>query len=368
MAFHHLKFLKERNFDIIIVDYHMPLLNGLDTIKLIREKLNLTPEKQPIILLHSSSDDTEIYEECKKLGVIFNLTKPLKSRELLHYLHSIRNQVTAFPSETGISPGSEIVQMINRSSPVILVAEDVLINMILVTTLIKKMIPNVIVYKAKNGKEAFDLSISKKPDLIIMDIQMPIMSGIESALAIRKYEQGLASRIPIVALTAGAIKGEKEKCMDAGMDDFLTKPIDHNSLNKILEKHLADFYRKTINSGEIITQNETRLHFDQKLLMDSIDYSQVILKELLEIVPLQFEQDLTLLREAIHKKNFPEIRKAAHSIKGASMNMWFNKLAEIAKEIESYPDSNSFNDLEDLLTELILEWEHVQLILNSIEL
>ena len=113
--------------------------------------------------------------------------------------------------------------------------------MLLVTTIIKQLIPNVTLLKAKNGKETVETAISKNPDLILMDIQMPEMSGIEAAVEIRNYEKSRGRRVPIIALTAGAIKGEKEKCFEAGMDDFLTKPIDREALRKILESHLTSF-------------------------------------------------------------------------------------------------------------------------------
>jgi CheY-like chemotaxis protein len=224
---------------VIIVDYHMPHFNGLETIKMIREELSLTPEKQPVILLHSSSDDIGIYEECKKLGVVYNLTKPVKSNELLHYLKRIHNQPSASTFAAENITVEQPVGLVNNISPVILVVEDVVINMILITTLIRQMVPNAIVYEARNGKEALDQTISKNPDLIIMDIQMPVMSGIEATLAIREIEKGKGSRVPIVALTAGAIKGEMERCFEAGMDDFLTKPLDQNKLLRILGKYLS---------------------------------------------------------------------------------------------------------------------------------
>jgi PAS domain S-box-containing protein len=230
---------KSEPFDVIIVDYHMPHFNGLETIKIIREELNLTPEKQPVILLHSSSDDIGIYEECKKLGVVYNLTKPVKSNELLHYLKRIHNQPSASTFAAENITIEQPVGLVNNISPVILVVEDVVINMILITTLIRQMVPNAIVYEARNGKEALDQTISKNPDLIIMDIQMPVMSGIEATLAIREIEKGKGSRVPIVALTAGAIKGEMERCFEAGMDDFLTKPLDQNKLLRILGKYLS---------------------------------------------------------------------------------------------------------------------------------
>ena len=286
-------------FDVIIVDYQMPEINGIDTIRMIREQLNLTPEKQPVILLHSSSDDIEIYEECKKLGVIFNLTKPVKSSELLQYLKNVNNHQNIIVPEREDIPFSKPFHPSVKAKPGILVAEDVLINMILVTTLIKQMIPNVIIYEAKNGSEAYEMTITKKPDLIIMDIQMPIMSGIEATMAIRNYESGKGSRVPIVALTAGAVKGEKEKCLEAGMDDFLTKPLESNRLHEILGKHLSYFYRQTkLEKGEI-AGNKANLHFDRALLMESIGNDKDIFDELLEAIYLQFNNDLKILKKAI---------------------------------------------------------------------
>ena len=357
---------KSKLFDVVIVDFHMPYLNGLDTIKMIREQLNLSPEKQPIILLHSSADDIEIYEKCKQLGVRFNLTKPVKAQELLHYLKSIHNQPIQSSKETKVELQDFAEVMVNDVSPIILVAEDVALNMLLVTTIIRQMIPNVIVFEAKNGKEALDLTLSNKPDLIFMDVQMPVMSGIESALQIRKYENGSNKRIPIVALTAGAIKGEKEKCIEAGMDDFLTKPIDQEALNKILKKHLMSFYDQSVNSSEKTGQNTSKLHFDEKLLMENIGNSQVLLEELLEVVPIQFAIDIESLDKAITQNNLKGITRAAHSIKGASLNMCFVQLAELAHKIEL--EYENIENVTGIFNELVLEWEYIQLLLKNMKI
>ena len=353
-------------FDVIIVDYHMPHFNGLETIRTIRKELNLTPEKQPIILLHSSSDDIKIYEECKNLGVIYNLTKPVKSKELLHYLKRIHYHPAATGSEHEISLLKQAGHTLNNSSPVILVAEDVVINMILVTTLIKQMVPNVTVYEAKNGKEAFEMTISNKPDLIIMDIQMPLMSGIEATIEIRKYESLQGCRIPIIALTAGAIKGEKEKCIEAGMDDFLTKPLDQRTLSQILRKHLTNFNQPPNHSTKVFSQEKALPHFDQIKLMESIGNSRVIAGELLEVVPGQFNHEIASLRKAIGNRDLSEIKMIAHSIKGASLNMWFNQMAELSNEIELYLDQDHFEELEKIADELVLEWDLIQILIKEI--
>ena len=351
-------------FDVIIVDYQMPEINGIDTIKLIRNRLNLTPDIQPVILLHSSSDDIEIYEECKKLGVIFNLTKPVKSSELLHYLKNIRSQPNTLLLEKEPDLISESVSLAKDARPGILVAEDVVINMILVTTLIKQMIPNVIIYQAKNGKEAYEMTILKKPNLIIMDIQMPIMSGVEATLAIRKYEAGMGGRIPIIALTAGAIKGEAERCIESGMDDFLTKPLEQKKLHAVLGTHLAQFYKQSaVINKKSITQS-VDIHFDREMLMSSIGENSELCEELLQAVIVQITKDSELLKKAIADRNLPLIKSVAHSIKGACLNMWFHKMAELAIEFELYLDKDHFIELEELFEALMVEWAQVKLIIE----
>jgi len=358
---------KSQAFDVIIVDYHMPFLNGIDTIKMIRGQLDLSAEKQPVILLHSSSDDIGIYDECKRLGVRFNLTKPVKSQELLQYLKNIHTQpvLTVKDRENASVISSAILT--NDFSPVILVAEDVFLNMVLVTTIVKQMVPNVTILEAKNGIEAFETAIDKNPDLVLMDVQMPEMSGIEATVKIRNYENGKESHIPIIALTAGAIKGEKEKCLEAGMDDFLTKPIDQVSLRRILEKYLIDGNHQAEIQTVGVSSRNIDLHFDKNTFMENVGNSQSIFNELIEFVPEQFAADFAMLEKAVKEQNLADFKKAVHSIKGASLNMCFIQLAELAKEIELNIDETPVENFNLPFNDMASEWRQIQLILKGLD-
>jgi len=228
-------------FDLVIMDYHMPNLNGIDTIRIIRNELKIPPEALPIVLLHSSSDDMEIYEECKKLGIRFNLTKPIKSQELFLYLKNLHKLPGVQKEKVKIEvPEQKIVVMAEKRKPLILIAEDVFMNRLLLTTFIKQMVPDVELFEAKNGLEVVELFKSRTPDLVFMDVQMPEMDGLEATTEIRNFEKAKNSHVPIVALTAGSVKGEEEKCRNAGMDGFLTKPIVQKDLLQILENYLSD--------------------------------------------------------------------------------------------------------------------------------
>jgi CheY-like chemotaxis protein len=128
-------------------------------------------------------------------------------------------------------------QKIITDAKKIIIVEDNKINMLLAKTLVRNIIPNATITLLENGQEVVEQFESIQPDLILMDIQMPIMNGYEATQNIRKLKNG--DQIPIIALTAGAILGEKEKCLAAGMNDYASKPIVKETLEKLLFKWLS---------------------------------------------------------------------------------------------------------------------------------
>jgi len=124
----------------------------------------------------------------------------------------------------------------DTKEPVIIIVEDNKINMLLAKTIIKKNIPKAIIHECNNGIEAVELSKKMLSNLIFMDVQMPLMNGYEATKEIRKLKG--YKKTPIIALTAGTIVGEKEKCIEAGMDDYITKPIVQETIINTIHKWL----------------------------------------------------------------------------------------------------------------------------------
>jgi CheY-like chemotaxis protein len=124
--------------------------------------------------------------------------------------------------------------IITNEEKTIFIVEDNKINMLLAKTLVKQIVPNATIIELENGKDALEKTQEIVPDMILMDIQMPIMNGYDSTLEIRKIPN--ADKIPIIALTAGTIVGEKEKCIEYGMNDYIPKPIDKELLIKIMSQ------------------------------------------------------------------------------------------------------------------------------------
>ena len=219
-------------FDLAIVDYNMPYMNGIDLIGHIRNKLNYTREDLPIILLHSSADDDKIYQACKDLNVQFNITKPIKIDQLFKMLKnmkvSVKEKVPTEASE-GIIKSETVFT--------ILVAEDNPVNKFLAKTIIRKALPNANILEVENGSEAVEMYKNVAIDLIFMDIQMPIMSGFEATEKIRSLENK-DNHVPIIALTARTLKGEQERCAEFGMDAYITKPVIYSTIRDIIQTYL----------------------------------------------------------------------------------------------------------------------------------
>ncbi|WP_020606895.1 PAS domain S-box protein [Spirosoma spitsbergense] len=205
---------KKKVYDVILMDFHMPYMDGLETIEKIRT--NFKNDKLDIILLHSSSDDDQISKASETFAIKQHLVKPVKMTELYHALSRL-HQHTDLPHPEVLAQ-----QVFINTNPVrILLVEDNKINQLLTKTILARIIPNALVIEAINGQEAVEAYQTQQPDLILMDIQMPVMNGYEATRRIREYN----SQVPIIALTAGTVKGEREKCLTAGMDDFITKPV-----------------------------------------------------------------------------------------------------------------------------------------------
>jgi PAS domain S-box-containing protein len=238
-AFKAIEMLKiDKGFNLLVVDYHMPDMDGIECIKIVRQELNFSNDDLPIILLHSSSDNEVIQNYAREMNIRFCITKPVKQTELFYFIRHIDNNKKCIASNQDDFPKVQSADSLSKNvEGNFLIVEDVNMNMVLLKTMIKKSFPKVEIYTSENGKEAIE--IVKKVgdiDLILMDIQMPVMDGLTAA-KILKTDDGY-KHIPIIALTAGVLQEDREGCFEAGMDDFLTKPIKSSLLNEAILKHL----------------------------------------------------------------------------------------------------------------------------------
>jgi serine/threonine protein kinase len=220
-----------KTYEAILIDYHMPYMDGLKTVRKIREEVNPAPGQQQIILLYNSTDDENLHKACKELGVKQRLVKPVRIQQLFQALDRLnQDQAKEEMADDYYTAGP-----LTGSKPItVLITEDHHVNMLLTKTIIKEIFPDARIIEANNGKEAVEYFKTEKPDIIFMDVQMPEMNGYEAVTEIRSLEK--ESRVPIIALTAATVKGEREKCLKAGMDDYLTKPVIKDTIQRALNK------------------------------------------------------------------------------------------------------------------------------------
>ncbi|MFV0398912.1 MAG: response regulator [Bacteroidales bacterium] len=344
---------KNKLFDLVICDYNMPYIDGLETTRFIREKLKQTNHQLPVILMHSASEDSQLSTKCEDLGVCFRIPKPIKGKELFDYLLQIcdcPNRNMTIADEKRHSDKHDF-----KYKPMkILIAEDVSVNMMLINTVIKKIYSDIEIIEAYNGIEAVELWMKTQPDLILMDVRMPNMDGLEATRRIREMEAEKGGRVPIIALTAGAFSDDRDNCISAGMDDFVSKPLVMNEIKRMFNLYL---------------QNEIKAshldHFDKEKLIklyEDEELAKQLIVASMEEIPLIMD----ILSQSIENLDLSEIRSQAHKIKGIALNTAIPKLADIASEIENLALSESNRTIfHNLYKELVKEWDQVKNIMKQ---
>jgi CheY-like chemotaxis protein len=223
-----------KGFPLVLLDAQMPEVDGFALAQAIQRDVALAGAA---IMMLSSSDLHEDAKRCRELGIATYLVKPINQMELLHAIlktlgATLQPDLGSLASAVSIRPGTEAN---DPSQPLrILLAEDNAVNQKLMLHVLEKRGYSVTV--ASDGLLAWEAYKRQSFDLVLMDVQMPGMGGFEATKAIRQLEEETGRRIPIIALTAHAMKGDRERCLEAGMDDYLTKPIQKAMLFEAIER------------------------------------------------------------------------------------------------------------------------------------
>ena len=308
-------------FDLLLVDAVMPNMDGFQFIEEIRRSY---PDENHLVMMLSSEDRKESIERCRALGVSLYLIKPVRQS---HLLHSIRATI-ATTSEYAIPKAVE--EEIERPAKQlrILLAEDNAVNQRVASALLERR--GHIVVCAANGREAvnrFDADF----DLVLMDIQMPEMGGFEATAVIRRMEESMKVRVPIVALTARAMKGDREQCIAAGMDSYLSKPIRPADLYDTIDElaSSSDFPYVTP-----LTQRNYDLKIDMNALTALTGGNSDLLADLASMFIADSRDMLDRIEAAIEHDDPETLEAAAHSLKGSAATLTGYDAAASAAELE----------------------------------
>jgi CheY-like chemotaxis protein/HPt (histidine-containing phosphotransfer) domain-containing protein len=224
--------------------------------------------------------------------------------------------------------------------PLILIAEDVLVNRLLVKSYITLEFPGARIIEAANGIEAVNQAVIHNPEIIFMDLHMPVKNGYQAAIEIRELEKSKKNNKPviIIALSADVSSGVGEKCKQSGMNDYLQKPFKTHDIRNVLKKYFNASFQGTNTDG--FNFESLPREFVKNDLLDRLNGNVALFQKLAEVAISQISSDLTALKESIIRKDPAAIKMANHSIKGVSLNLYFTRLAELTKKMEYDYDVN----------------------------
>jgi CheY-like chemotaxis protein len=311
----------KNSFPLVLLDVHMPDMDGFAVAKQIR--LSYKHQGTKVILLTSASRPSDV-ARCRELGISDYLSKPIKQSELFDAI------VTATAEHTGrrerYGSTSACIEASERPLRVLL-ADDNPVNQTLAMRILEKLGHKVQV--VNNGKEALGRAQSEQFDVILMDVQMPEMDGLEATTAIRDAEASTGKHVPIVAMTAHAMKGDREKCLSAGMDGYLSKPIRIDELKQAMTE-----IEKARNMGQSPEQNSFRAIGQLGLLLDSVMGDRALLAEMAELWLADSAKQEQQIRTGLDAGNAMMVQRAAHALKGSVGTFQASAAQDAASQLE----------------------------------
>jgi len=309
-----------RPFALVLLDANMPGMDGFEVARTIRSEAAIAG---PTVMMLSSSGSDGEAAKCREVGIAYHLTKPVDQRDLLGAM--MRALSREMPARAVLPSVMLPVDLPERRLRILL-AEDNVVNQRLAATLLERRGHKVAI--AANGREALDALERDRFDVVLMDVQMPEMGGFEATAAVRERERTTAAHVPIIAMTAHAMKGDRERCLAAGMDDYLTKPLDSRTLCSLVER-VADGRVESSPVADAVPPLEIS---DQVLARVAGD------RQLLAEISRLFVEDapkyLARIREALDQRDSDALRRAAHALKGAAANFDAAAVVDAARALE----------------------------------
>ena len=362
----------EHPFELVLMDWKMPKMDGLETSKIIAQHKK---NNVPTIIMVTAFGREEIAEKAKEIGIKAFLTKPVSYSALFDTIMEVFGK-EARTKHAGTGKGMKHVKELEKIKAArILLTEDNEINQQVASELLEGA--GFIVEIANNGRESFEkVKVSGTPsgyDIVLMDLQMPVMDGYTATRSIREMKE--YDDLPIVAMTADAMIGIKEKCFAAGMQDFVTKPIDPDEVFGALVKWIKPGEREVVEARVVTEDRSNPVELPSFSNIDVIDGLRRVggnQKLYLSLIDKFYSKNQDLvneIKEAISQNDQEKAVRIAHTVKGVAGNLGANKLnraaafveAELKKSLEVDTDVllSEFGDELSLIIEEIRLWKEL---------
>jgi PAS domain S-box-containing protein len=343
-------------FALILLDAHMPEMDGFALL----ERLKQRPEwaRIPTIML-TTMDQRGNALNPHALGLAGFLVKPILPADLAKAITLALGGPA--PDEASSRAKAPAALPAKGKGLHILLAEDNVVNQKLAVRLLEKRGHTVVV--TSNGREALAALAGQTFDLVLMDVQMPEMDGLEATAAIRAQEQSSGTHLPIIALTAHAMPGDRERCLAAGMDDYLSKPIRPQELFEIIDRYAPAGVEPAVDTvGEV----QDHSPFDQAALLARIDGDVELMQELITLFLEDYPERLACLREALDRGDGETLAQVAHTLKGAAGNLCASGVFEAAQRLETAARNGDLQQAGTVYRTLEQEMARLQTALASV--
>jgi CheY-like chemotaxis protein/anti-sigma regulatory factor (Ser/Thr protein kinase) len=342
-------------FALVLLDAQMPGIDGFTVAESIKTSQTLA---RATIMMLTSEGHSHDAARCRILGIESYLTKPIKQADLLNAI--VTTLYGTVPKPQTIVPITP--QLSKTSQPLhILVVDDNPVNQRLAVLLLKKRGHSVVV--ANNGQEALDMLAKESFALVLMDVQMPVMDGFVATRAIRQKEESTSQHIPVIALTAHAMRGDQERCLAAGMDAYLSKPLQAHQLFTTIERlcpsanDTSQIEEPTKSfSGE---QTSSGAVFDQDTALAHVEGDHELLKEVVGLFLVESPELLSMIHDSIARGDGQMLQQAAHSVKGAVSSFGAHAAREAALKLETLGREGNLSQAEFACAELDREIAHL---------
>jgi signal transduction histidine kinase/HPt (histidine-containing phosphotransfer) domain-containing protein len=334
-------------FDLILLDAHLPETESFALAARLAKEPGLAG---PIIMLLSSIGQAREAARCRELGGFSYVVKPVKASLLLDTI------LTELTPRGEALPGPQALPAAAPAGPRlrVLLAEDNAVNKRLVTAILEKHGHTVV--PVGNGREAVEAAAGGGVDLVLMDVQMPEMDGFEATAAIRAREKGTGFHLPIVALTAHALKGDREVCLSAGMDEYLSKPIRGPELLAVLGRVGSQGADSTPASAELLPPTS----IDRDDLMQRVAGDRELVAELAEIFHDSAPGMISGIRSCLEASDAKGVERAAHALHGSVSLLGARAACEAARALEDMGRKGDLSAAPVLLAELEREVSHLE--------
>lgn len=361
-------------FDLAIIDMQMPEMDGLMLARRIKNNPAISATR---LLVLTSLGQRSDWESLCHAGIARCLTKPVRQSQLFDSLALVmaNEAVNVAQQPTSMLSGSQELRTLSHRPPApankqtrILLAEDNLVNQKVALLQLRNL--GYQVDAVVNGFEVLEALVKAPYSIVLMDCQMPGMDGYETTAAIRRREAGLTNRTIIIALTAHAIDGDREKCLEAGMDDYLSKPLTARELGEMIARWsgLSVQSRQLKPPAELATTAASGKVLDEAVLESFRELQEPggpdLITELIDLYLEDTKERLARLRIALDEHDFESLRESAHSLKGSSSNLGVARMAALSSQLEENLQQNRLDEISLTLAQLEEEFESVRQVLE----